>query len=211
MMTTRTSSKVLTIGAVLVICLAIFASESSSSSLSSTPEGRNSAATLKTAAAPQKDRSVRKAPNDVTGVNNFLRSLTQPAGLPGTKLFNILAPQSPGPETIATYADDCTTPKTDFNFGETICAVVSNAPLGANERLIWGHTDGFLAREVFINSATQNDQLLLTPTSVLGGDTVNNRGTWRIRSINTDGEPVAETTFTIHDPATLTGDLSVYK
>jgi uncharacterized repeat protein (TIGR01451 family) len=211
MMTTRTSSKLLTIGAVLVICLAIFASVSSSSSLSSTPEGRNSAATLKTAAAPQKDRSVRKAPNDVTGVNNFLRSFTQPAGLPGTKLFNLLAPQSPGPETIATYADDCTTPKTDFNFGETICAVVSNAPLGANERLIWGHTDGFLAREVFLNSATQNDQLLLTPTSVLGGETVNNRGTWRIRSVNTDGEPVAETTFTIHDPATVTGDLSVYK
>lgn len=135
----------------------------------------------------------------------------QPAGLPGTKLFSLLAPQAPGPETIATYAEDCTTPKTDFNFGETICAVVTNAPVGANERLIWGHTDGFLAREVLINSTTQTDQLLLTPTSTLGGETVNNRGTWRIRIVNTDGEPVAETTFTIHDPETLTGDLSVYK
>jgi len=206
MMTTRT---LLSVGAVLVICLAIFTSVSSSSSMSSTPERRNSAATP--AAGRLKDRSTRAAHNEVTGKNSLLRSLMQPAGLPGTKLFSLLAPQGPGPETIATFAEDCTTPKTDFNFGETICAVVTNAPLGANERLVWGHTDGFLAREVFLNSSTQSDQLLLTPTSILGGETVNNRGTWRIRSINTDGEPVAETTFTIHDPEIVTGDLSVYK
>lgn len=207
MMTTRT---LFTVGVVLVICLAIFASVSSSSSLSSTPKGRNTAAAVNSAAERQKDRSARTAQSEVTG-KSFLRNLMQPAGLPGTKLFSLLAPQAPGPETIATYAEDCTTPKTDFNFGETICAVVTNAPLGANERLVWGHTDGFLARETFLNSATQQDSLLLTPTSVLGGETLNNRGTWRIRSINTDGEPVAETTFTIHDPDTLTGDLSVYK
>ena len=208
MMTTRT---LFTVGVVLVICLAIFASVSSSSSLSSTPKGRNTAAAVNAAAELQKDRSARTAHSEVTGKNSFLRSFIQPAGLPGTKLFSLLAPQAPGPETIATYAEDCTTPKTDFNFGETICAVVTNAPVGANERLIWGHTDGFLARETFLNSATQSDSLLLTPTSILGGETVNNRGTWRIRSIDTDGAPVAETTFTIHDPATLTGDLSVYK
>lgn len=208
MMTTR---KLFTVGAVLVICLAIFTSVSSSSSMSSIPEGRSPAAVPNTAAVQQKDRSTQTAHNEVTGKNSFLRSLMQPAGLPGTKLFSLLAPQAPGPETIATFAEDCTTPKTDFNFGETICAKVTNAPVGANERLIWGHTDGFLAREVFINSSTQSDQLLLTPTSILGGETVNNRGTWRIRSVNTDGEPAAETTFTIHDPETLTGDLSVYK
>ena len=89
--------------------------------------------------------------------------------------------------------------------------VVSNATVGANERLVWGHTDGFLAREVFINSTTQNDSLLLTPTSVLGGETVNNRGTWKVRTIDVDGAPVAETTFTIHDPEIVTGDLAVYK
>jgi len=132
-------------------------------------------------------------------------------GLPGTRLFSLLTPQAAGPETIATFAEDCTTPKTDFDFGETICAVVSNVRVGGNERLYWGHTDGFLAREAFLNSATQTDSLLLTPTSTINGETLNNRGTWRIRSIDTDGAPVAETSFTIHDPATLTGDLSVYK
>src|SRR4026207_1970359 len=106
MMTTRT---LFTCGVVLVICLAIFASVSSSSSMSSTPQGRNTAAASNTAAERQKDRLARTARNEVTGKNEFLRSFMQPAGLPGTKLFSLLAPQAPGPETIATYAEDCTT------------------------------------------------------------------------------------------------------
>jgi uncharacterized repeat protein (TIGR01451 family) len=127
--------------------------------------------------------------------------------------MNLLLPVQ-GPvvrETIATFAEDCTTPKTDFNFGETVCAVVSNAPLGANERLVWGHTDGFLAREVMITSVTQSDSLLLAPTTTIGSLTVNNSGTWVISSINTDGEPVATTKFTIHNPDLPISDLAVYK
>jgi uncharacterized repeat protein (TIGR01451 family) len=153
-----------------------------------------------------------RAQKELVNKNHLLRTLMQPLGWPATSLSSLLAPQAPpGPESIATYAEDCTTPKTDFNFGDTICAVINNVRVGGNERLVWGHTDGFLAREVFLNSSTQTDTLLLTPTSVLGGLTVNNRGTWRIWSIDVDGAPVADTTFTIHDPATPTGDLSVYK
>jgi uncharacterized repeat protein (TIGR01451 family) len=143
--------------------------------------------------------------------NSLLRKLTRPVDFPGGLYFNLLLPQAPAGESIATFAEDCTTPKTDFNFGETICAVVSNAPLGANERLVWGHTDGFLARETMIASATQSDSLLLTPTSIIGGVTVNNSGTWVISSIDVDGAPVATTKFTIHDPELLTADLAVYK
>ena len=144
--------------------------------------------------------------------NSLLRRLTRPVALPGGRYFNMLLPQGPpAGETIATFAEDCTTPKSDFNFGETVCAVIANAPLGANERLVWGHTDGFLARETMITTATQSDQLLLTPTSVLGGVTVNNSGTWVISSIDVDGAPVATTSFTIHDPEVIQADLSVYK
>src|SRR5262249_19162710 len=149
-MTTPNSSRLFKIGAVLVICLAIFASVSSSRSTSSNPKGRAERAT---AVAPQtRDiRSALKINNNKTGADSLLPRLTQPVALPGTHLLSLLAPQAPAPETIATYADDCTTPKTDFNFGDTICVVVSNARVGANERLVWGHTDGFLAREVPIN------------------------------------------------------------
>lgn len=206
-MTTQNASKLFKVGAVLVICLAILSSVSSSSSMSSTQEGQNRAL-LSGSTGPI---TPSEAPRDVAGTKRFLRHVSPPVKLPGTGLLNLLTPQSPGPESIATFAEDCTTPKTDFNFGETICAVVTNARLGANERLVWGHTDGFLAREVFINSTTQTDSLLLTPTSILGGETVNNRGTWKIRTIDVDGAPVAETTFTIHDPELVTGDLAVYK
>jgi len=126
--------------------------------------------------------------------------------------FSFLSPPPPpAPETIATYAADCTTPKSDFNFGEDVCVVVSNAPLGANERLIWGHTDGRQARETFINSATVSDSLTITPTTVIAGETLDNKGTWRVESVDTDFAPVAVTFFTIHDPVTPTADLTVYK
>jgi uncharacterized repeat protein (TIGR01451 family) len=116
------------------------------------------------------------------------------------------------PESIATYAaPGCTVPQTDFNFGEDVCVVVSNAPPGANERLIWGHTDGRMARETFINSATTSDTLTITPTTVIAGETLDNKGTWRVESVDTDFAPVAVTLFTIHDPDTPTADLTVYK
>lgn len=210
-MKTPHSSKLLTVGAVLVICLAIFASVSSSKNSNQEGRSRTLRANSASAQPPQANHSGVTAQKELVNRNHLLRSLTQPLGLPATSLSSLLVPQAPGAESIATFAEDCTTPKTDFNFGDTICAVITNVRIGANERLVWGHTDGFLAREVFLNSATQTDTLLLTPTSVLGGDTVNNRGTWRILSIDVDGAPVADTTFTIHDPATPTGDLSVYK
>src|SRR6478672_10748625 len=207
-MKTPIASKLLTVGAVLVICVAIFASVSSSKN--SNQEGRSRTLRANSASA-QPNHSTVRTQKELVNRNHLLRSLTQPLGLPATSLSNLLVPQAAGPESIATYADDCTTPKTDFNFGDTICAVVSNVRVGAHERLWWGHTDGFLAREVFLNSVSQTDTFVLTPTSVLGGETVNNRGTWRILSIDVDGAPVADTTFTIHDPANITGDLSVYK
>lgn len=210
-MTSPNSSKMLKVGAVLVICLAIFASVSNSSSMSSTPDGQNRAARPNSAATQNVPDNHSVSRKEAKGIDMLIRPLIHPVGMPGTTLLSLLAPQAQAPETIATFAEDCTTPKSDFNFGETICAVVSNATLGANERLIWGHTDGFQAREVAITSSTQTDSLLLTPTSTLGGNTVDNRGTWRILTIDTDYATLAVTSFTIHDPENLTGDLSVYK
>src|SRR5688572_5018845 len=84
-------------------------------------------------------------PSQTSGTTNFLlRKLTNPVGVPGSRFLNLLLPQGPPVgESLATFAEDCTTPKTDFNFGETVCVVITNAQVGANERLVWGHTDGF--------------------------------------------------------------------
>ena len=195
--------------AVLFICLAIFTSVSSSSSIK--PNKQNQGSERWSPVQPRKIDASIIARTGLRDKDSILRRLTQPLGITGTRLLSLLAPQAGGPETITTFAGDCTTPKNDFNFGETICAVVSNGRLGANERLIWGHTDGFLARETAVNSTTQSDSLLLTPTSVLGGVSVNNRGTWKILIVDTDYAAVASTSFTIHDPENATGDLSVYK
>jgi len=195
--------------AVLFICLAIFTSVSSSSSIKTNKQNQGSERW--SPVQPRKIDASIIARTELRDKDSILRRLTQPLGITGTRLLSLLAPQAGGPETIAIFADDCTTPKTDFNFGEEVCVVVSNGRVGANERLVWGHTDGFLAREVNLTSATQTDRLTLTSTSVLGGLTVNNRGTWRILSIDTDYQPVASASFTIHDPATPTGDVSVYK
>lgn len=204
--------------ALLAIGLAIFTSLSSSTSANfSGKEWSNSPRNSALRVTPQSPSGPRSPSGEawLSKMNNrdnsLLRTLTRPIAVPG-RFMNLLLPQGPpAGETIATFAEDCTTPKTDFNFGETVCAVVSNAPLGANERLVWGHTDGFLARETMIVSATQSDSLLLAPTSTIGSLTVNNSGTWVISSINPDGEPVATTKFTIHDPEVLTSDLAVYK
>lgn len=199
--------------ALLAIGLAILMSLSHSTSADFSAKGwSNSPQDSALRVMPQKSSGKSRLSEMNFRDNSSLKKLTPTVDLRGGRFLSLLLPQGPpASESIATFAEDCTTPKTDFNFGETVCAVVANAPLGANERLVWGHTDGFLAREVMIASVTQSDSLLLTPTSVIGSLTVNNSGTWVISSIDVDGAPVATTKFTIHDPEVITSDLSVYK
>lgn len=124
-------------------------------------------------------------------------------------MFSPLLPL-PGDEQIETFASDCTTPKTDFNLGETICVKVTGAPVFGH-RFNWGHPDGVLARDLDISSATQTDTLVIPATSVIGGETRSNRGTWRISATDFDAIPRSVAYFTLHDPDTPTGDLNVYK
>src|SRR5689334_13663717 len=121
-MTTQKTLRLFKFGAVLVICLAILVSVSSSSSMSSTQEVQNRA--LRSGSTGQMLTGSLEAPKDAAGTKRFLHRLSPPVNLPGTGLLNLLTPQSPGPENIATFAEDCTTPKTDFDFGETICAKI---------------------------------------------------------------------------------------
>lgn len=199
--------------ALLAIGLAIIASLTSTSTSAnfSRTEWSNSPQNSALRVMPQNPSGEARLSEMTPKDRSLLRKLTPTVDLPAGRFLNLILQGPVGPETIGTFAEDCTTPKTDFDFGETVCAVVTNAPLGANERLVWGHTDGFLARETMITSATQSDSLLLTPTSVIGSLTVNNSGTWVISSIDVDGAPVATTRFTIHDPELVTADLSVYK
>src|SRR5215218_6141288 len=182
--------------ALLMIALTIFIPTSSSSSASSSNSSKSKQTKF---AALHHRRSPAKGlkRNEVS----LLGNITPPVGLPANRFLNLFLPQGPPPaEALATFEGDCTTPKTDFNFGDTICVVVTNAPSGGgNQRLFWGHTDGFLARETSLTNSSQSDTFVLTPSSVIAGLTLDNKGTWRIFSVDAEGAPVADTSFTIHD------------
>jgi uncharacterized repeat protein (TIGR01451 family) len=134
--------------------------------------------------------------------------------------FSLMLPQGPS-ETIETFASNCTTPKTDFDLGDTVCAKFSGAPLGdaerAQRRIGWVSPYGTLAQGADITTDPQNGTYLV-PTSQTqtftdsGGGTVvaDNRGTWTVNTYSTaDGSLQTSAKFTVHDPATPYVDLSV--
>lgn len=120
-------------------------------------------------------------------------------------------------ESVTTFASNCSTPKTDFNLGETVCARVTGAPVFPfpQRRLYFINPGGFAsAPPTVITTDPQNVLFTLpnTPTSTIGGITVDNRGRWTasLNSIS-DGGARARTFFTVHDPAQQSADISVVK
>src|SRR5437867_13350157 len=118
-------------------------------------------------------------------------------------------------ESIATFAADCSTPKIDFNLGDTVCARVTGSPLGppAQRQLNWINPAGVIAQSVVITADPQIQQFTLpaTTTSTTDGITVDNRRTWHITSADTDASIRAGVSFPCHDPSQATVDLVIYK
>jgi hypothetical protein len=93
--------------------------------------------------------------------------------------------QLPAFESVQTYAGDCTTPKTDFNLGDTMC-VKASVPfaflLDRRSINIIGPANVVRASAV-VSDPSQIQTLSFTiPTAAqttLGGETFDNRGTWR--------------------------------
>lgn len=133
--------------------------------------------------------------------------------------FRSFLPTPPAaPETIETFASNCTTPKTDFDLGETVCAKISGVPIGPLYpalRIGWVSPYGSLTQGGNITTDPQNFTYLI-PTSQTqtftdaGGGTVvvDNRGTWSVSTFSRlDGSFRAKADFTVHDPATPYVDL----
>ncbi len=138
---------------------------------------------------------------------------------PSTPIWPVL-PQST--ESIATFEfPGCTVPKDSFDLGETVCAIVTGAPLGtvdrAARRIAWVSPRGSLTQGAEITSDPQTDSYVI-PTSATqtftdsggGTVTVDNRGKWRIYIISAaDGSLRSGTSFTVHDSAKAFVDLYV--
>ncbi len=144
-------------------------------------------------------------------------------GLELSRWRNLSAISIPAPltESVSTFESTCTTPKTSFNLGETVCARIVGAPLGDASRraarLGWVSPYGSLAQGSEITSDPQTGLYAIpnaatqTFTDAGGGTvTVDNRGTWRVVvSSAADGSLRQAALFTVHDPAKEYVDLSV--
>ena len=148
-----------------------------------------------------------------TGVDALKLRVQPSANVP------FLAP--PSGESIATYDSTCTTPRDSFNLGETVCAIVTGAPVGNSDRrqrrIAWVSPYGSLAQGAAITTDPQNGFYSIPATATqtftdAGGGTtvVDNRGVWRVSTMSAlDGSLVTSAFFTVHDPAKEFVDLSV--
>lgn len=124
--------------------------------------------------------------------------------------FMMITPQSL--PSIAVYDGDCTTPKSVFNVGDTVCAVVTGIPVGSffPRRLTWESPDANIAQSADVLTDPQNGSLGITATFSVGTTTVDSRGAWRVVVRNPFfffPEAVAE--FIVVDSANATADVGI--
>ena len=119
----------------------------------------------------------------------FFNFQTPPAGLSTT--------------TVATFAGDCTTPKTVFNLQDpdlTVCAKFTNASPGW--RVVWSNGRATAVQTAGITAANSSATFTLNPNS--------NLADWRVIILEPFGGGVyATATFTVVDAANPKADLAV--
>lgn len=149
-------------------------------------------------------RPTGKAPNghevsSRTALNSGVLALS-PEAFP----LPLPVPQS-SPLIVATYASDCSTPKTTFNLQDadkTVCAKVSDATPGW--QVIWSNANFVAVQTNTLTAANQSLTFTLTPTS--------SRGDWRVIVYDPFGGSVqAVTSFAVVDSLNPVVDLLVSK
>ena len=136
------------------------------------------------------------------------RLTLESAGLITAPLFPVLSPPDPDPETIETFAADCVTPKTSFNFGDEACVKVSGGPPLSlyPRRIAWVDTDNNILRKIDITSDPQTDNFVLPATNT----TTDYRGVWRVNAISSRASIRTSAFFGVSNPAAPSADLLIY-
>lgn len=108
-------------------------------------------------------------------------------------------------ESISTFASNCTTPKTFFNLGDTVCAVATSTLLGppVQRRFEWVTPGG----EVFqigpdITSDPQQSSITI-PSSGTSAQV----GTWTVKTVDVSNNGYATARFVVQDPNNAAVDL----
>src|ERR1043165_158811 len=157
-----------------------------------------------------------------TGSTSQSKSLKRVAALKATnstisnKLSSpLFLPVPLSPEGISTVASDCTTPKTDFNLGDTVCAKASGVqPSLFPWHVSWTDPEGNIRQ---LDNASTDDTTTYTyvipssSTSIVNGDTLDNRGNWRVNLTRPNGALRQTASFAVHEPANPEADVFVQK
>lgn len=130
-------------------------------------------------------------------------------GAAGSSMLPLmLLPQAgPAGDLVQIFAGDCTTPKSVFVLGETVCAKVSGGPTLAfyPRRISFVNNFNSIEQNFPITSDPQTQTFVL-PSA--GG--TDYRGVWRVNSITTRSSVRASAFFTVSDPALPAADLAIY-
>ncbi|MFL6209387.1 MAG: PxKF domain-containing protein [Pyrinomonadaceae bacterium] len=120
----------------------------------------------------------------------------------------------PTPPPVVTYNSTCTTAKSTFSLGETVCVKVTGvtASSPATSSVSWSDPASLVHQRTDLTSSTEDTFTLPSDqTSFIAGLTINNRGTWRV-TLSPAGRSVmrAAAYFNVVDPTSPAVDLSVY-
>lgn len=130
------------------------------------------------------------------------------ATVPGFAAMLLMAPQLSEPETITTYAEDCVTPKSSFNFGDTVCAKIDGGiPLSiASRRFAWVDPFNRVLMRTNVTTVPQTDLFVIPPRDMVD----DNRGLWRVNSISSRSSVRVSAFFNVSDPADEAANVLVY-
>ena len=172
---------------------------------------------LTSSASLSKKRSLRRPHAAAPPTARLANSASREAAHPISSSFETAGyvlplPVPPSAEMVATYASDCTTPKTEFAVGDTICVQVSGISVIPffPRHLILGNANSTIIHTTDVVSDPQTDSFVIDATSIIGGNTIDNRGSWRAIVLNPFFFfPEAAATFTVTDPQNATADVGV--
>lgn len=144
-----------------------------------------------------------------------IKSLVTPVGIELPAHGAFLPEPLASPEAIYTFAADCTTAKTDWNLGETVCAKANGVPVSLFPwRVLLIDPEGFVRDSqdaIADDNATYTFVLPSSPTSSINGRTVDNRGSWRIELVRANGSRRQTAVITVHQPTAAIADVFVQK
>jgi uncharacterized repeat protein (TIGR01451 family) len=135
---------------------------------------------------------------------------------PRSSMASMLSPVPLLLESIATYDDaTCSTPKTDFFLGDTVCVKATGVPTSVFPwRITWVDPDGFIRQSdpAVADDATEYRYTLPTsPTETINERTVDNRGTWTVNLTRPTGAVRQTARFTVHEAANPLADVFIQK